>query len=93
MGKINTFKCLPVGYGDIVPTTHLGRLTCIFACIGGVVMLSLLVSALTTSTEVTPKEDLVYDAIISERAMKNELRTDAAVVIKDFMVLTRLKKR
>lgn len=62
-------------------------------CIFGVLGLSLLVTALSNTTDFTQKEDQVYDAIMSERATKDELKKDAGVVIKDFLVLTRLKKR
>ena len=44
-----------IGYGDIYPKTHLGRITCIVACIWGVFILSLFVVALTNTTEFTPK--------------------------------------
>ena len=40
-----------IGYGDIYPTTHLGRVTCIIACIWGVFILSLFVVALTSTTD------------------------------------------
>jgi len=35
----------------------------------------------------------VYEAITTDRALKEELRTDAAVIVKDFLVLTRLRKK
>ena len=71
----------------------MGRLTCTIVCISGVFTLALLVTALSNTTYFTPKEELVYDAIVSDRAVRSELKTDAAVVIKDFLVLIRLKRR
>lgn len=82
-----------MGFGDLVPVTHLGRLITVFACIAGVVGLALVVTALTNTTDFSQKEDLVYDAIMSDSEVQNQLKTDAAVVIKDFLTLIRLKKR
>jgi hypothetical protein len=55
--------------------------------------MALLVSALSNSTDFTPKEDLVYDQIVANHAVKEGLREDASVIIKDFLVLTRLRKK
>ena len=82
-----------VGYGDVVPSTHFGRLISVFACLTGVVFLALLVSALSTTTDLTPTEDKVYEAITVDRAAREELREEAATVVKDFLLMTRLRKR
>lgn len=82
-----------IGYGDIYPRTHLGRITCIVACIWGVFILSLFVVALTNTTEFTQKEEQVYDAIIKNKAVENKLRKDAGILVKDFILLTYFKKR
>jgi hypothetical protein len=44
-------------------------------------------------TEFSPKEDEVYEAIVTDRTMREELKTDAAVIVKDFLVLTRLRNK
>lgn len=77
----------------MVPKTHLGRLLCVFACLMGVVALSLFVASMTNLTDFSPKEDLVYEAITTDRTLKEELKTDAAVIVKDFLVLTRLRRK
>lgn len=59
----------------------------------GVMSVALLVSGLTHSTQFTPKEDLVYDAIVAGYEVKNDLKEDASVIIKDFLVLVRLRKK
>ena len=82
-----------IGYGDIFPRTHLGRITCIIACIWGVFILSLFVVALTNTTEFETKEEQVYDAIIMERAVKKKLKKEAGILIKEFVLLTYLRKR
>lgn len=82
-----------IGYGDIFPITNFGRTICIVACIWGVFILSLFVVALTNTTEFTEKEEQVYDAIITERAERSKLKKDAGILIKDFIILTYLRKR
>eukprot|EP00347_Sterkiella_histriomuscorum_P018471 403345393 len=82
-----------IGYGDIFPKTHLGRITCIVACIWGVFILSLFVVALTNTTEFTPKEEQVYEAIIMERAVRKKLKRDAGQIIKEFILLTYLRRK
>jgi hypothetical protein len=59
----------------------------------GLVALSLFVASIQNITEFSPKEDLVYDAIVTDRTFKEELKTDAAVIVKDFLVLTRLRNK
>lgn len=62
-------------------------------CICGVLSVALLVTALTKSTDFNIKEDMVYDAIVANNEVKENLREDAGVIIKDFLVLMRLKKK
>jgi len=82
-----------IGYGDIVPKTHLGRITCIVGCIWGVFILSLFVVALTNTTEFTPKEEQVYETIVMERAVRRQLKKDAGQIIKEFIILTFLRRK
>ena len=77
----------------MVPETHFGRLIATLACLTGVLVLALLVSALSTTTDFTPLEDKVYEAITSDARSREELRGDAAAVVKGFLVMTRLRKR
>lgn len=56
-------------------------------------ILSLFVVALTNTTEFTPKEEQVYEAIIMERAVRKKLKKDAGVLIKEFFLLTYLRKK
>lgn len=48
-----------VGYGDLYPQTHIGRMITIFACYCGQFLLSSLVVTLTTSTELGNNDYLV----------------------------------
>jgi hypothetical protein len=43
-----------VGYGDIVPSTHMGRLTSVVACFVGIVIQSLITAALANLMRFTP---------------------------------------
>jgi hypothetical protein len=43
-----------VGFGDFVPTTHLGRLIGVISCFWGTFLVSLMVVSLTLSSEFTP---------------------------------------
>lgn len=81
------------GYGDITPATHLGRLLSAVECISGVMCMALLVAALSNSTDFTPTEDKVFNAIVADQAVRSQLREDAGVIVKDFLVLMRLKKK
>jgi hypothetical protein len=64
----NGFWCiiitiLTVGYGDYYPQTHLGRVICVFACLWGNFLISLMVVSLNISVEFTPQEEKAYDEI------------------------------
>lgn len=48
-----------VGYGDAYPRTHAGRFFIIFACITGMLIVSLMVVSLTNLIEFTPEEQKV----------------------------------
>jgi hypothetical protein len=49
-----------VGYGNIYPITHVGRLTCIIACIFGNMYLGLLIVAIHQKMEHNDNEHLAY---------------------------------
>jgi hypothetical protein len=52
-----------IGYGEMVPKTHLGRLVATLACIWGVFLLSMFVVALITSIDLEDGEIKVYEKI------------------------------
>ena len=49
-----------VGFGEGYPSTHLGRIFGVFACIIGMLLVSLMVVSLTVSSEFTPEEEKAY---------------------------------
>lgn len=52
-----------VGYGNIYPVTHMGRLTCIIACIFGNMYLGMLVVAIHQKMDHDDNENLAYSWI------------------------------
>ena len=69
-----------VGYGDFYPTTHMGRLVGVMACMWGTFVISLMVVSLTISSEFTPQQRKAYDKIMQELDAKAN-RDKAASVI------------
>jgi len=49
--------------------------------------------ALTNTTEFTPKEEQVYETIVMERAVRRQLKKDAGQIIKEFIILTFLRRK
>jgi len=62
---------LTVGYGDLFPKTHLGRIVAIWTTISGMVIVSFLIVSLTNWTELTPEEKKSYVLIKREEAIQD----------------------
>lgn len=65
---LNGFWCiiitiLTTGYGDYYPTTMLGRIIAVFACIWGTFLISLMVVSLTVSLEFSTQEQKAFNEI------------------------------
>lgn len=73
-----------IGYGDIYPSTHLGRLVTIIAGIWGVFVLSLFVVTLNNITQLTKKEHNSYEEIIRKDNIRKYLYEDAGKIIQTF---------
>jgi hypothetical protein len=56
-----------IGYGDIYPVTHLGRISAVLACMVGVFIISLFVVALNNTTEFKETEFNAYKSITLKR--------------------------
>ena len=82
-----------IGYGDIYPVTHFGRISAILACIWGVFILSLFVVALTVTTEFNDREKDAYDEIKKKSDINSKIRSEAGILIKNFITLTHLRKK
>lgn len=57
-----------VGYGDFFPSTHAGRLICTIGCIGGMMLVSLMVISLNVSSDFTKEE---YKAFFTIKKAKS----------------------
>ena len=65
---LNGFWCiiitiLTTGYGDYYPTTMLGRIIAVFACLWGTFLISLMVVSLTVSLEFSSQEQKAFNEI------------------------------
>ncbi len=94
----NSFWCVVVtmttiGYGDIYPQTHLGRLVIIVACIWGVFILSLFVVALNNTITLSKEESKAYEQITHQDTIKKEIEITAATIITKLMRLNLAKKK
>ena len=94
----NSFWCVVVtmttiGYGDIYPQTHLGRLVIIVACIWGVFILSLFVVALNNTITLTKEEAKAFEQITHQDTIKKGVEIDAANIIQKVLRLNLAKKK
>ena len=94
----NSFWCVivtmtTIGYGDIYPQTHLGRLVIIVSCIWGVFILSLFVVALNNTITLSKEESKAFEQITHQDTMKKEIERDAANLISKLLILNLAKKK
>jgi hypothetical protein len=52
-----------VGYGDLYPSTHIGRVIGLSAAILGVLLIGIMVVSLTFISEFTPQQRKAYEMI------------------------------
>ena len=95
---LNSFWCVVVtrtsiGYRDIYPQTHLGRLVIIVACIWGVFILSLFVVALNNTITLTKEEAKAFEQITHQDTIKKGVEIDAANIIQKVLRLNLAKKK
>ena len=58
-----TTNILLLGYGDFYPTTQLGRIIAFVSCLWGIILESLLVTAIVNLIKLDPKEELAYNEV------------------------------
>ncbi|OMJ65574.1 hypothetical protein SteCoe_37969 [Stentor coeruleus] len=78
-----------VGYGNIFPITHVGRLTCIIACIFGNMYLGLLIVAIHQKMEHDDNEHLAYTWICrhyKKSTIENHAKNAIRCAVKLFML-------
>jgi len=69
-----------VGYGDITPKSHLGRLICVIACITGMVFVSLSVVSMTVISEFNEEEKKAYSLIKKNQADEQNMQKGIGVI-------------
>jgi hypothetical protein len=69
-----------VGYGDIYPKTHIGRLVGITACLSGYVMISLFVITLTNMLNLTVAEQNSFN-LMKRLEFREEIKEKAILVL------------
>ena len=66
-----------VGYGDLFPSTHFGRICAVLASFLGMVFVSVLVASLNHLIDFTPQEEKVHK-ILKKEAFDEEAKRRAA---------------
>ncbi len=81
-----------MGYGDIYPTTFLGRLLAIAACISGTFLLSLIIVFLNNFIYFDEIEKKIYEKVIEDSHNPLDLKRKSAELIQRILVYHHLKK-
>jgi len=94
----NSFWCVivtmtTIGYGDIYPESHIGRLIIITACIWGVFILSLFVVTLNNNMALTKEESNAYEDIVKKEEIQDTLAKDSVLMLQHFFRLKIMKLR
>ena len=69
-----------IGYGDVIPLTHMARLTILLANSGGVAIYAYVILTVHRSLEMNPRQHKLYGEVYYSE-MYNRLRTPAAVLL------------
>jgi hypothetical protein len=69
-----------VGYGDIYPKTHIGRMVGITACLSGYVMISLFVITLTNMLNMSVAEQNSYN-LMKRLEYREEIKEKAIIAL------------
>ena len=83
---------LTVGYGDLFPKTHLGRIVIIYTTLAGMVIISFLIVSLSNWTDLTPEEKKSF-VLIQRREAIEIMNTEAKAFIRMNMKLFYLRNQ
>ena len=81
-----------VGYGDMYPSTDLGRFVAVMACTAAITILSLVILGVQMFVNPDPKELKVFH-ILKFKRWKMRMKTQAAIVIQSFWRCCRMIDR
>ena len=82
---------MTVGYGDIYPSTHFGRIVVFISALFGTILTSLLIAAMGSFVTFSPKEKKVHNIIDKNNKIK-ESEKFAVFLIKKILLLAKIKK-
>lgn len=80
-----------VGYGDEGPSTKLGKLLMLLACLCGIVLFSLFVSSITEQLEMDANEEVAY-GLICKLDLKEDLKEKAWGMLQKLAILKKENK-
>jgi hypothetical protein len=83
---------LTIGYGDIYPKTHLGRIVIFMSVVVGMILVSLMIVFLSFLIESNPEENKVHTMVEIEK-VREKLRVKASEVVKRVMLLFMFKEK
>lgn len=81
-----------VGYGDISPKTHLGRLFCVISSFFGVFMYSYAVSIFKSSADLDSNELKLFSLLKHNKNVERIMKVNAAILIQRWWVLCMKRK-
>jgi hypothetical protein len=81
---------MTVGYGDIYPNTHLGRVIAFLSALTGMLIVSLLIISLSYMVEFSPKERKAHN-LIKKLEAGNEMKKISSTLVKSVMKLYLMK--
>jgi hypothetical protein len=81
---------MTVGYGDIYPNTHLGRMISFLSALTGMLIVSLLIISLSYVVEFSPKEKKAHN-LIKKLEANNEMKKISSTLVKTVMKLYLMK--
>ncbi|CAG9326820.1 unnamed protein product [Blepharisma stoltei] len=80
-----------VGYGDVVPETHLGRALVVVACVFGPFFVSSLVIIVREITSFSDNEIKLYALVKYKKRIKNKLADFAAILIQKWWKYAKMR--
>ena len=70
-----------VGYGDIYPSTHLGRLVASISALVGIILIAILTAALAHALTFTPEQHMALSLLERERARALLVKQAACIIV------------
>ena len=82
---------MTIGYGDIYPSTHFGRVVVFFAALVGMILTSLLIVSMSNFVTFLPEEKKAHNVIKKIEASEKKMTFSAKLII-EVIKLARIKK-